>query len=57
MDGENLFSPPPLSRAFGYGIIVGLGFLFAFGMIFTTWALKRYGHSRVGVVGFERSKD
>lgn len=32
----------PLSQAFGYGIIVGLGFLFALGMIGTTWALKRY---------------
>ena len=32
---------PPLSKAFGYGIIVGLGFAFAFVMIFITWALKR----------------
>ncbi|KAH0606650.1 uncharacterized protein H6S33_003484 [Morchella sextelata] len=32
----------PLSQAFGYGIIIGLGFLFALGMIATTWALKRY---------------
>ncbi|KAK5047488.1 hypothetical protein LTR84_006585 [Exophiala bonariae] len=32
----------PLSQAFGYGIILGLGFAFALGMIFTTWALKRY---------------
>ncbi|PGH12931.1 hypothetical protein AJ80_06536 [Polytolypa hystricis UAMH7299] len=42
MATESLFSPPPLSQAFGYGIIIGLGFLFAFGMIFVTWALKRY---------------
>lgn len=33
---------PPLSQAYGYGIIVGLGFLFALGMILTTWILKRY---------------
>ncbi|KAI9809780.1 MAG: hypothetical protein M1825_000213 [Sarcosagium campestre] len=33
---------PPLSQAFGYGIVVGLGFAFAFGMIITTWVLKRY---------------
>jgi multisubunit Na+/H+ antiporter MnhB subunit len=33
---------PPLSQAYGYGIVVGLGFLFALGMILTTWVLKRY---------------
>ncbi|RMD41044.1 hypothetical protein DV735_g4102, partial [Chaetothyriales sp. CBS 134920] len=33
---------PPLSEGFGYGIVLGLGFAFALGMIFTTWALKRY---------------
>jgi hypothetical protein len=32
----------PLSEGFGYGIVVGLGFAFALGMIFITWALKRY---------------
>jgi len=32
----------PLSKSFGYGIILGLGFAFALGMIGTTWALKRY---------------
>ncbi|RMZ76393.1 hypothetical protein DV737_g4866, partial [Chaetothyriales sp. CBS 132003] len=32
----------PLSEGFGYGIVLGLGFAFALGMIFTTWALKRY---------------
>jgi uncharacterized membrane protein (DUF485 family) len=32
---------PPLSQAYGYGIVVGLGFLFALGMILTTWILKR----------------
>lgn len=33
---------PPLSQAYGYGIVVGLGFLFCFLMIFLTWVLKRY---------------
>lgn len=37
---------PPLSQGFGYGIILGLGFAFAIGMIATTWALKRY-HNEV----------
>lgn len=32
----------PLTKGFGYGIILGLGAAFAIGMIFTTWALKRY---------------
>ena len=32
---------PPLSQGFGYGIVLGLGALFALGMIGTTWALKR----------------
>lgn len=31
-----------LSQGFGYGIVLGLGFAFAAGMIATTWALKRY---------------
>lgn len=33
---------PPLSESYGYGIVIGLGFLFAFGMILTTYVLKRY---------------
>ncbi|MCJ1312710.1 hypothetical protein MMC25_006386 [Agyrium rufum] len=33
---------PPLSQAFGYGIVLGLGAAFALGMILTTWILKRY---------------
>ncbi|RYP03595.1 hypothetical protein DL765_010446 [Monosporascus sp. GIB2] len=37
---------PPLNQAFGYGIVVGLGFLFAFGMIFTTWVLKKYNNEQ-----------
>lgn len=32
----------PLSQAYGYGIVVSLGFAFSLGMIFTTWILKRY---------------
>ena len=35
---------PPLSTATGYGVIVGLGFLFSFGMILTTFVLKRYNN-------------
>lgn len=35
---------PPLSEAWGYGIILGLGALFAFGMILVTWVLKRYNN-------------
>lgn len=37
---------PPLGQASGYGIVIGLGFAFALGMIGTTWALKRY-HNEV----------
>lgn len=33
---------PPLSLGFGYGIVLGLGALFAGGMILITWLLKRY---------------
>lgn len=32
----------PLSTGFGYGIVLGLGFAFALGMITTTYVLKRY---------------
>lgn len=35
-------NPPPLSQAVGYGVVIGLGFLFALGMILTTYVLKRY---------------
>ncbi|TLS28360.1 hypothetical protein PpBr36_00194 [Pyricularia pennisetigena] len=35
---------PPLGQAYGYGIVVGLGFLFSFLMIFLTWVLKRYNN-------------
>ncbi|KAH9987838.1 Sodium:solute symporter family-domain-containing protein [Xylariaceae sp. FL0662B] len=37
---------PPLSQAYGYGIVVGLGFLFALGMILTTWILTRYNNEK-----------
>ncbi|KAL8948499.1 MAG: hypothetical protein Q9222_005318 [Ikaeria aurantiellina] len=33
---------PPLSQAVGYGVVIGLGLLFALGMILTTYVLKRY---------------
>lgn len=39
MDGA-----PPLSQGVGYGVVLGLGFLFAFGMILTTFFLKRYNY-------------
>jgi hypothetical protein len=35
---------PPLDRSVGYGVVIGLGFLFAFGMILTTFVLKRYNY-------------
>ncbi|KAF1813691.1 urea active transporter [Eremomyces bilateralis CBS 781.70] len=35
---------PPLSQGVGYGVVIGLGFLFAFGMILTTFVLKRYNY-------------
>ena len=35
-------APPPLSQGVGYGVVLGLGFVFAAGMILTTWVLKRY---------------
>ncbi|KAK5755080.1 urea active transporter [Elasticomyces elasticus] len=37
-------STPPLSQATGYGVVVGLGFLFAFGMMLTTFVLRRYNN-------------
>jgi Na+/proline symporter len=37
---------PPLSQAWGYGVLLGLGFAFALFMILVTWALKRY-HNEV----------
>jgi len=35
---------PPLDKSVGYGVVIGLGFLFAFGMILTTFVLKRYNY-------------
>ncbi|EFQ87488.1 hypothetical protein PTT_17016 [Pyrenophora teres f. teres 0-1] len=37
-------SASPLGQAWGYGIVLGIGFLFALGMVFTTWVLKRYNN-------------
>jgi Na+/proline symporter len=37
-----MVNSPPLSQGFGYGIVIGLGLAFAFGMILTTFLLKRY---------------
>ncbi|KAK5134684.1 hypothetical protein LTR08_006199 [Meristemomyces frigidus] len=37
-------STPPLSQATGYGVVIGLGFLFAFGMMLTTFVLRRYNN-------------
>ncbi|CAN9213510.1 unnamed protein product [Alternaria alternata] len=37
-------SASPLGQAWGYGIVLGVGFLFALGMVFTTWVLKRYNN-------------
>ncbi|PBP20277.1 putative urea active transporter 1 [Diplocarpon rosae] len=33
---------PPLNVGWGYGIVIGLGAVFALGMILVTWVLKRY---------------
>lgn len=46
---ETVTFTAPLSQAFGYGIIIGLGFAFALVMIFITWALKRYGYRPNGI--------
>ncbi|KAK6582084.1 hypothetical protein PZA11_005781 [Diplocarpon coronariae] len=35
---------PPLNVGWGYGIVLGLGTVFALGMILVTWILKRYNH-------------
>ncbi|RDW73067.1 putative DUR3-urea permease [Coleophoma cylindrospora] len=35
---------PPLNVGWGYGIVLGLGAVFALGMILVTWILKRYNH-------------
>ncbi|KAF3937120.1 hypothetical protein ABW19_dt0203094 [Dactylella cylindrospora] len=42
----------PLTPAYGYGIVLGLGLTFAFGMIFTTWMLKRYQNEQQTVEQF-----
>ncbi|KIM98023.1 hypothetical protein OIDMADRAFT_83017, partial [Oidiodendron maius Zn] len=35
---------PPLNVGWGYGVVLGIGALFALGMILVTWILKRYNH-------------
>ncbi|KAL3292054.1 sodium symporter family protein [Colletotrichum asianum] len=37
-------STPVLHQGWGYGLMIGLGFLFAVLMIVITWALKRYNY-------------
>ncbi|KAL5345690.1 urea active transporter [Pseudogymnoascus australis] len=44
MDANHISVPHPLGQAWGYGIILGLGSLFALGMVLVTWILKRYNH-------------
>lgn len=44
MDANQIVVPHPLGQAWGYGIILGLGSLFALGMVLITWVLKRYNH-------------
>ncbi|OCK87852.1 uncharacterized protein K441DRAFT_337370 [Cenococcum geophilum 1.58] len=46
---------PPLSQGVGYGIVIGLGFAFALGMILTTFVLKRYVVSIVCVSDYPAS--
>lgn len=41
-DGNVFQIPTPLSQGVGYGIVIGVGALFALGMSFTSWALSRY---------------
>lgn len=41
---------PPLSQAVGYGVVVGIGALFAVGMIGLTRALKKYLHEDVCIL-------
>lgn len=37
----------PLAQGVGYGVVVGVGLLFAFGMVFITMALRRYQQERI----------
>lgn len=42
-EAERIFQiPTPLSQGVGYGIVVGVGALFAIGMSLTSWILSRY---------------
>ena len=33
-----------LSQGVGYGVVLGIGALFALGMMLTTWVLRRYNN-------------
>ena len=33
-----------LSQGVGYGVVLGVGFFFALGMMFITWVLRRYNN-------------
>lgn len=37
----------PLAQGVGYGVVVGVGLLFAFGMVFITMCLRRYQRERI----------
>ena len=43
---------PPLPQGIGYGIVVGVGLAFALGMIFVTFALRRYQREKVDAADF-----
>jgi hypothetical protein len=38
--------PIPFGSGVGYGLVVGLGFLFAFGMTAISWFLAKYNSER-----------
>jgi Na+/proline symporter len=40
----DMAAAPPLSQGVGYGVVLGLGFVFALGMMLTTYVLKRYNN-------------
>lgn len=48
-------SSPPLSQAVGYGIVLGVGFAFAIGMIVTTYCLRRYQKEKMTAEEFNTS--
>lgn len=46
---------PPLPQSIGYGIVVGVGFAFALGMILTTFCLRRYQKEKMTAEEFNTS--